>query len=166
MNTEENNAQLSQSSVSKSVFLTGKCEEDFLINIYYNEDTNQASDERKKEFVIHHALKWFERQDKRLKTALIIEWLDSIGINITIEIDVNNSANSCEDGCENCESCYDTWNSEYKYCICVFTEIKNKANDYSTSFSENNFQLRKDALENAIQKANELYNAKVVEAEH
>lgn len=152
--------QCVQTDVSVSAFLNGKAKQDFIK--WY--DKNYISVE--KFLKDYDPEQLFKSLHEPFKPTLIVEWLDSIGINITIGIDVNNSANSCEDGCENCDSCYDTWNPEYEYCIYIFTEIENNLNDYSTSFSENNFQSRKDALENSIQKANELYNAKVVEAEH
>lgn len=130
--------------VSKSVFLTGECEEDFLIHVYYNEDTNQASDESKKEFVIHHALEWFERQDKRLKLSLIIEWFDLKAFYISTDI----------------SSCY----SEFHFNINMgnhkeFNSVYNK--DTGTLFY--NCKNRQECLIESIQKANELYNAKVAQ---
>lgn len=137
------NEALLVASVSKSVFLTGKCEEDFLIHVYYNEDTNQASDESKKEFVIHHAIKWFERQDKRLKTALIIEWFDSKGFYISTDI----------------SSCY----SEFDFSINMgnnkeFSSVYNK----NTGSLFYDCKTRQECLIEAIKKANYLYNEKVV----
>ena len=65
--------------------LTGKAKEDFLIKVYYQEDTNQASDESIKEKLFYHSQKWIERQDKRLINQLIIDFFDEKGFNISIE---------------------------------------------------------------------------------
>ena len=126
--------------------LTGKCKEDF--ETYLESSTNTIS------------MYSFRGYPESCQNALIIEWLDSVCINIEINIDVNNNANSCDEYCENCGNCYDTWNPEYKYCIYVFKEVVNNTNDYSTSFSETNFETRTEALESAIVKANEIYNSK------
>lgn len=62
------------------MILTGKAKENFLIKIYYSEDTNQDSDESKVDKVIFHALRWIERQDERLVYSLIIDWFDSVDL--------------------------------------------------------------------------------------
>jgi len=100
----------------------------------------------------------FYQLPELFQNALIIEFFDSVGIVININVDTNNEANSCEDGCENCDSCYDTWNSEYEYCIYTFTKIENNTNDYVSYFCEDKFDLRIEATNSAIEKANEIYN--------
>ena len=67
------------------MILTGRAKEDFLIKVYYQEDTNQASDESVKEKLFHHSQKWIERQDERLINALIVDFFDEKGFNISVE---------------------------------------------------------------------------------
>jgi len=137
------NTQSSQNAVSKSVLLTGKCQEDFIVHIYYTEDTNQASDETKKELCIHHGLKWLERQDERFKIALIVDWLDSKGYYISVDI----------------STCY----SKFDFNINMGNNKEfNSVYNRSTGTIFYNCKTRKECLIEAIQKVNELFNTKVV----
>ena len=104
--------------------LIGKAKEDFLIKVYYQEDTNQASDESIKEELFYHSQKWIERQDKRLINQLIIDFFDSVNIPITL---------------------YTNWNND---------EFGSQIKNYDFCY----FKTRKEAIEKAIEKANEVYN--------
>lgn len=131
--------------------LTGKCLESFISFMCKN----------------YPEIKWheYETMPKCILNALIIEFFDSVGISIDIRVDIrvdaNNNTSHCDDFCENCVDCYDTWNTEYLYFICVFTEIINNQNDYSTICSDDNFDTRTEAQNEAIEKANKLYNEKL-----
>ena len=150
------NEALNKTDVSKSALITNKCKDDF-INWY---DKNYISVERfLKDF---NSEQLFDTLHESFKLTLIVEWLDTIGINIVINIDVNNRADSCDEYCENCDDCYDTWNPEYEYCVYVFDEIVNNLNTYNSYYCDDTFESRKTATELAIKKANELYNEKVV----
>lgn len=71
------------------MILSGKCLSDFLVRVYYSEDTNQASDESKRKLVEHHAMKWLEKQDERFINALIIDFFDSVGIYVEVNFQIN-----------------------------------------------------------------------------
>lgn len=118
--------------------LTDKCKEDFLIKVYYQEDTNQASDESIKEKLFYHSQKWIERQDERLINALIIEFFDSVGIYIEIQKQTRN---------------YEGENIVYFLSFIEEENIKDVNNDYL-------FLTRQESTEEAIKKANEIYNNK------
>ncbi len=104
--------------------------------------------------------KEFVELPEACQNALIIEFFDSVGIVITINTEINNSANSCEEYCENCDSCYDTWNPVYEYFIYTFSKIENNINDYISYFCEETFETRAEAANEAIIKANILFNEK------
>lgn len=104
------------------MILTGMALEDFLVWVYYGEDTNQASDESKIEKIIFHANRWVEKQDERFIDTLIIEWFDSVDLHIG-----------------------------YYYTYVKFQTYVNDSN-------KGKFNSRQEATEQAIIKANEIYN--------
>ena len=92
------------------------------------------------------------------QNALIIDWFDSVGISINVTCEANNSADSCEGVCQNCNDCYDIWNTKYEFIILQFSEIENNQNDYVSYWEDISFESRKEATKKAIEKANEIFN--------
>lgn len=141
MNTDKNNTQLPQSSVSVSAFLNGKAKQDFEVFQIHrslaitNADRleNYKLDFKDLEPYSHHI--W--RMDEVYLIALIIEWLDTTGMFI-----------DCG------------YYAKGKMCSRIESE------NFSFISTDTKHQTRKEALIEAIKKADELYNAKVVEAEH
>ena len=153
MENSKNNTQSSQSCVSKSVLISGKCKTDF--KKWFDEKCYDS-------FLEFEDLFSNNSEIIIIRNSLLFNFLDGRGINIVIDIDVNNNANSCDEYCENCDDCYDTWNPEFEYCIYVFDEVVNNLNTYHSYYCDDTFESRELATELAIIKANELYNEKVV----
>lgn len=65
------------------MILTGKAKEAFLKYVYFTEDTSQVNESIETE-ILEEASCWLSNQDERFIYALIIEWLDSVGIRITV----------------------------------------------------------------------------------
>jgi len=133
MNTDKNNTQLPQSSVSVSAFLTGKAETDF--------EPFCVSTIRKMEgigdrFFDHTIMAEFSKFPESFKTALMIDFFDSIGIFIIIQKLVY-------------EPLFDV-----------------HVNGLKNQITSGSFDTRTEATSEAIRIANELYNTKFVEAEH
>lgn len=122
--------------------LIGKAKEDFLIKVYYQENTNQASDESIKEKLFYHSQKWIERQDKRLINQLIIDFFDEKGFNISIETE-NDTILKYVRGFES-------------YVSFLLHGDLFKLN--SDCLKNDVYETRKEAIEKAIEKANEVYN--------
>lgn len=122
--------------------LTNRALEDFLIKIYYQEDTNQASDESIKEKLFHHAKKWLERQDERFVNQLIIDFFDEKGFNISIETE-NDTMLKYVRGFESYVS------------FLLHGELM-KIN--SDCLKKDVYETRTEAIKKAIEKANEVYN--------
>ena len=122
--------------------LIGKAKEDFLIKVYYQEDTNQASDESIKEKLFYHSQKWIERQDKRLINQLIIDFFDEKGFNISIETE-NDTMLKYVRGFESYVSILLHGNLLKLNSDCLKNDV---------------YETRKEAIEKAIEKANEVYN--------
>lgn len=133
MNTDENNTQLPQSSVSVSAFLNGKAKQDFEVFQIHrslaitNADRleNYKLDFKDLEPYKNHI--W--RMDKVYLNALLIEWFDSVGIFIIIQKLVY-------------EPLFD----------CHINGLKNQ-------ITSGSFDTRNEATIEAIERANELYNA-------
>ena len=111
------------------MILTDKALKDFYSKIYYTEDTNQV-DETEEELIQEESKIWFNYQDERFQNALIIEFFDSVGIYIFIECG--------------------TYVREPYFKYRIVTD-----HDQEVSFKYNS---RQEATEQAIQKANEIYN--------
>ena len=140
MNTDKNNTQLPQSSVSVSAFLTGKAKQDFEVFQIHrslaitNADRleNYKLDFKDLEPYKNHI--W--RMDKVYLNALLIEWFDSVGIFIIIQKLIY-------------EPLFDV-----------------HVNGLRNQITSGSFDTRNEATTEAIRIANELYNTKFVEAEH
>ena len=122
--------------------LIGKAKEDFLIKVYYQENTNQASDESIKEKLFYHSQKWIERQDKRLINQLIIDFFDEKGFNISIETE-NDTILKYVRGFESYVS------------FLLHGDLFKLNSDY---LKNDVYETRKEAIEKAIEKANEVHN--------
>lgn len=110
--------------------LTGKAKIDFE-KWYWNDWlTGSDRDSNEKDEVIEDLWK----AEKMFLFPLIIEWLDSVGINIAIEITAND------------------FNKNVCYSYAIYGE--HKFEDYI------GYQKRQEATKSAIIKANELYNGR------
>lgn len=136
MNTDKNNTQLPQSSVSVSAFLNGKAKQDFLDYYWKNyigktRFLNQKSETEE----------FFNSLYPTFQNTLIIDFFDSTVFIVGVNPNVYNE----------------------------FTSFVNEKGTYKQWRSEGYFETRKLALEKAIEKANELYNAHFLadtQAEH
>lgn len=115
------------------MILTGKAKEDFEKYVSYK----------------------YGEGDKELKmmrgmylNALIIDFFDSVGFIITI----------LEESFNNVDIDFDFWTPEFMYQIKTYIELDNRLNYYIQNDSIDNFKHRKIATEQAIIKANEIYN--------
>lgn len=132
MNTDKNNTQLPQSSVSVSAFLVGKAQTDFW-KWYLSKDTldsHKLTGQHK--FSNDNVIKvGFLAESLVCQNAIIIEWFDSVNIYITSK-----------------PSEYTTGFITWQYSI---------RNYQNTPYR---FSDRKGAYTEAIIKANEIYNVK------
>ncbi len=112
--------------------LTEKCKEDFLEFVYYNEDCLSVNETNKKE-IQDEASAYLSNLDERFRNTLIIEWLDSVGIYISIEPYKN---------------LFD--NGNLYFCFKII--------DYPYISKNNVYQSRQEATTEAIIKVNQIYN--------
>ena len=137
----QDDTQSLQSCVSVSAFLTGKAKQDFEVFQIHrslaitNADRleNYKLDFKDLEPYSHHI--W--RMDEVYLIALIIEWLDTVNLQITTE--------TIQGG-------------EFRCFV-----LKDKLHHF---WIDDRFESRKKASISAIQKADELFNDNVVQAEH
>lgn len=112
------------------MILTGKAKEDFL-KYYKKRNKIKLFEFEKVETV-------FKLQDYLYKNALIIEWFDSVGIKIL------HNYNLCGWYCELKDYNNKEFGNHKSFIVC-----KNDVNDFDT---------RQEAIEKAIEKANEIFN--------
>ncbi len=136
MNTDKNNTQLPQLSVSVSAFLNGKAKQDFE--------------------------KWLDIQEvapykvmfwdipKIVQVAYIVEWLDSVDFYLDIEI--------VKDRMLGYVRGFDS--------SVIFTLHVDLMTNNSDCLKDDIYDTRAEAVLKAIQKANEVYNVKFFQAEH
>lgn len=81
MNTDKNNTQLPQSSVSVSAFLTGKAKQDFekgVIPLIREIEKTPITDEKR-------CLDWIYDTNDLIQIAHYVMWFDSVNLQITTE---------------------------------------------------------------------------------
>lgn len=139
MNTEENNTQLPQSSVSVSAFLTGKAKQDFekwlkqKDSFLFDDDILRIDD-------LHHFL----------LNGYITEWFDEIGFHIKIYPHLGGGQNVF-------------------YPSFIYRDEKYNENERNVLFDNGELYYsinRQEAINEVVKKANIIYNEKVVQAEH
>ena len=140
MNTDKNNTQLPQSSVSVSAFLTGKAKHDFEMFIFRQKGTLPKGIES---YNYYDLTKSYIFSD-------IIDWFDSIGFYIKIYPHLGGG-------------------QVVFYPSFIYRDKKYNENERNVLFDNGELYYsinRQDAIIEVIKKANVIYNEKVVQAEH
>lgn len=125
------------------MILTGKAKEAFLKHVYFTEDTIQVNESIEAE-ILEESSCWLINQDERFRHAMIISWLDSVGIYVNV--------------------CPNYLDHERKYSEGDFKAVINFQDGTNTVSVDFPFEScfvslsRQQATEKAIEKAIEIYN--------
>lgn len=123
--------------------LTGKCKTDFekwyKDKLSLNEEYSLLS-EKVKEIYVNCEYDYFDTRDLSMQYGVYVDFFDSVGIHIMVMTD---SA---------CLECDEPYYKLFGYCFDI---------EYNTSrFQSDTHHFRQEAREQAILKANEIYNLK------